>query len=178
MNLLTFFAITIFCLLNCFYKVQASTLELTLKQEKIAFMTPNIFNSKYFGVEFGFLISKQIKSLDYHYNAYVDAFIVEESYTTPEQLRSGALGFKGGVLLPTQPWIPLFFQAVIGYAKTAFHDDPWLGRREKSNDTGNMFLAEIGALYSLNGFLIRYAYQINTIDYFTRNSIFSLGVNF
>lgn len=160
------------------WQLQGATADVVLKNEKIGFFTPNILNTKYFAFEFGYLTQKKINRIGYHYNAYAEAFLAEESYTTAEQLRSGALGFKGGVLMPLTPWYSIFWMGAIGYAKTSFHHDPWFGDRDESVSTRDMFLLETGLLFSWNTFLIRYVYQISNVKYFTRNTMLSLGVNF
>ncbi|MBI2521323.1 MAG: hypothetical protein HYV97_12950 [Bdellovibrio sp.] len=149
-----------------------------LEKEKLVFFAPNIINTKYFCFEFGFRSQKKIDSLHYLYNAFAEAFVAEESYTTSQDLRAGALGFKGGVILPTQPWIDLFLQFSLGYAKTALHEDPWLGKREESRSIRDMFLIEAGAMYRYKTLFLRFIHQENTVKYFTRKTFIALGVNF
>jgi hypothetical protein len=149
-----------------------------LQREKLMVFSPNIINPKFFNFEFGFLTRKKISSIHYPYNAFAAAFLAEESYTTSPDLRAGALGFKGGVILPTQPWIDLFFQLSGGYAKTALHNEPWFGKREKSQSTNDMFFVEAGALYRYKTVFFRFLHQETTVKYFKRNSSLGIGVNF
>ncbi|OFZ14121.1 MAG: hypothetical protein A2X86_04525 [Bdellovibrionales bacterium GWA2_49_15] len=149
-----------------------------LEKEKLVFFAPNIINPKYFCFEFGFRSHKKIERFHYPYNAFAEAFVEEEAYTTSPDLRAGALGFKGGVILPTQPWINFSLQFSLGYAKTALHEDPWFGKREKSHTIHDMFLVEAGAMYRYKTILLRFIYQETTLKYFTRKTFISFGVNF
>lgn len=149
-----------------------------LSKEKIFFYTPHIINQKYFAIEFGFQSLKKIEYFNYPFNAFAMAFLAEESYTVNPALRTGVLGFKGGVSFPTQPWIPLSLIITGGYAKTALHEDPWFGKRDQSVERDDLFLIEGGASYRYKDFLIRYVYQLNTVKSLTRKSFLALGVNF
>ena len=150
---------------------------LTLQKEKIVFYIPHLINPKYFGFEFGFLTHKKISS--YHFNAFLRAFIAEESYTINNDLRAGALGAKGGVLFPTQPWIPIYIELGIGFAKTALHKDPWFGVKEKTVSSKHLLLAETGLMLRYNKkYLFRLTYQFNNVSYFERALSFGVGVNF
>ncbi len=168
----------LFLLVLLHQHANSSTKELIFKEEKIFNFSPVLFNSKFFNFEFGYMTNKIIKRFNYSYNAYAQAFVAEESYATSEQLRAGALGFKGGVIMPLGPWYPVFLQAAIGYAKTALHKDPWFGQREKTNELSDMFLLEAGGLIAYGNLLFRGMYQINNVKYFTRKTYFSLGVAF
>jgi hypothetical protein len=152
--------------------------DVLLNKEKIFFYTPHLVNQKYFALEFGFQSLKKINSLNYPFNAFAKAFLAEEYYLINPNWRAGALGFKGGVMLPTQPWIPLSLVITGGYAKTALHEDPWFGKRAQSQETDDMFLIEGGLNILYKDILLRYTYQLNTIDYFKRKSFLSIGVNF
>jgi len=149
-----------------------------LNKNSIAVYTPHVINPKYFSFEFGFLSKKSISSINYAYRAFAEAFIAEESYTTDTNLRAAALGFKGGVILPTQPWIPLNIQFGFGYAKTALHESPWFGRRDESKTIKDMFLVEAGLLYQYKDYFLRLIYQQNNLKFFTKKSFFSMGANF
>lgn len=150
---------------------------MVLQHKKISFYTPHIFNPKFFGFEFGFVTKKNIKS--YHFNAFAKLLIAEEFYTTSSTLRAGALGVKAGVIMPTQPWIPIYFEFAIGFAKTALHVDPWLGDREDSLQSKDLLLAEAGVIFRYKEkMLFRINYQVNTLKYFTKKTFVSVGFNF
>ncbi len=150
-----------------------------LLKNKIAFYTPHVINPKYFGFEIGYLLRKKIRSWSYPYDAYVEGYMVEESYTTDINLRAGALGAKAGVILPTQPWFPVYLQLTFGFAKTALHEDPWFGENEDTIQEKDMFLAEGGLIIRFKKrWLFRGTYQINNVDYFTKQAFFSMGLNF
>ena len=149
-----------------------------IEKEKLIFFTPSIINPKYFAFEFGFRSHKKISRFHYPYNAFAEAFVAEETYTTAPDLRAGALGFKGGVILPTQPWVDFFLQFSLGYAKTALHEDPFFGKREKSHTIKDMFLVEAGAMYRYKTLFLRFLYQESTVKYFTKKTFIGLGVNF
>lgn len=141
-------------------------------------LAPPVANKDYFLLEFGFITDKTIKSWDYNYNAYVTGAVFQDWLDKPDKLRAGALGFKGGVIVPTQPWIPLLGTLTFGFAKTVLHKNPFLGKDAQSVSRKDMFLLEGGALYHINGYFIRYAYQISNVKYFDRHSLFMLGVNY
>ncbi len=177
-----FSLLLILTLLNLFAASQAIAFEIPktmlLDKEKVAFFAPNIINPKYFSFEFGFRSNKKIQRFHYPYNAVATAFVAEEAYTTDPSLRAGALGFKGGVILPTQPWVHFLLQFNLGYAKTALHEDPWFGKRDKSRSRKDQILIEAGAIYEYKTIIFRFMYQESTVKYFTRKSFFSIGVNF
>ena len=160
--------------------IAASSLQsTTLQKEKIFSTVPPIANQDYFRIEFGFSSPKTITKLDYPFNAFAKAFIAEESKTTASNLRAGALGFGVGVLLPTQPWIPLSLELGGGFAKTALHEDPWFGVREKSVATKDQLYAEGGLCFRFGEkLLLKATYQVSTVKYFTKNIFFSVGANF
>ena len=155
-----------------------TTKEFILKEGNLAIFAPPVLNKNYFLLEFGFVTKKEIKSWNYNYNAYVNAVIFQDWLDKSNKLRAGALGFKGGVMLPTQPWIPLLSTWTVGFAKTALHKNPFLGRDDSSVARKDMLLIEAGALYRYDKYFIRFAYQLSTVKYFSRNSIFMLGVNY
>lgn len=144
----------------------------------IMFAPPGV-NKKYFDLEFGFLTEKNFKSWNYDYNAYVTATLFQDSYKRNDNLKTAGLGFKGGVFLPTQKWVPLLATLSIGYAKTALHKNPIFGKEESSKDKKNMFLLEAGALYYIDKkYFIRYAYQLSNVKYIKTHSIIMLGVDY
>lgn len=141
--------------------------------------TPHLLNPKFFGFEFGFVTNKKIERINYPYNAFAKITITEDFYEFDPDLRGGALGFKAGVLLPTQPWIPLSLELAIGYARTSLQKDPWLGDEEDSIRSDDLLLFEAGILYRMKEkLLFRFSYQFNNVEYFQRNFFFSIGYNF
>ncbi|MBC7429413.1 MAG: hypothetical protein H7336_12420, partial [Bacteriovorax sp.] len=81
-----------------------------------AVIAPPYVNKDYYLIEFGFITEKLIEKWNYNYNAYVNAVVFEDWRDRSDKYRAGALGFKGGVILPTQPWVPLLFSFNVGYA--------------------------------------------------------------
>jgi len=160
-------------------KVHASKAmnNMLMPKGKLAFYTPVILNPKYFSFSFSFLTRKKL-SRNYHFNAFAGIFLAEESFTTNDDIRAGALGFKGGVLLPTQPWVPLYFQFSFGYAKTVLHREPWFGKKDQSFQIKDMLMVETGILFKWKQFLLRYVFQINTTSYFKKKNFISIGANF
>jgi hypothetical protein len=160
--------------------VHSSNVEsMTIKKNTMAIYTPHIFNPKYFAFEFGFVTEKKIETLDYSFNAFAKILIAEEFFTSATNLRAGAIGIKTGIFLPTQPWIPLLLEMAIGYAKTSLHEDPWLGDRDDSISDSELWLFEAGGIYRISHTLFfRVVYQVNTLDYFKRQTFFSVGFNF
>jgi len=150
--------------------------EKILKYERVFLVTPGFFNPKYFSIGFGFITQKKI--LTYHYNAYVIAFAAEESYTTHQELRAGALGGKGGVLLPVVPWVPIFLESAVGFAKTALHKDPWLGKSKDSIATRTQLLIQGGVLVRHRKMLFFSNYQINNLNYFSKKLFVGVGYHF
>lgn len=153
--------------------------DMVLKGKRLSFYSPHLLNPKYFGFEFGFVVNKKIESWDYPYYAYAKATVVEEFYTSDQGLRAGALGVKAGLLLPTQPWVPVFLDLGFGFAKTAYQKDPWFGSRDKTIKEGQMYLAEIGLVMRLSEkLLLRTHIQVNNLDYFKRDFFVSIGFNY
>jgi len=149
-----------------------------LPKEKFIFLAPPLINDKYFSFDFGFQVEKAIKRWNYPYHAFANAMVGEESYTVDPGLRAGIFGFKGGVWLPTQPWVPLYTQFSFGYAKTALHHDPWFGKREQSRSNQDLLYVEAGLMLKWQKYLGRVVYQVNNIKYLKKNLFVSLGVNF
>ena len=135
-------------------------------------------NKDYFLLEFGFVTEKKIKSWDYYYNAYVTAGVFQDEQDLTGKLKAGALGFKGGVMLPTQPWVPLLFTTTLGFAKTVLHKNPFLGRDTQSVDKKTMLLVEAGLLYHYDRYFLRFAYQLSNVKYFKRHTFFMIGVDY
>lgn len=134
-----------------------------------------VINKDYYSLEFGFLTKKKAKN--YQYNAYVTATLFEDWLDHPGKVRSGALGFKGGVILP-QNNIPLYTMLSVGFAKTALHNNPLFGKEEQSIARKDMLFLEVGALYRIDKIFLRLAYQRGTVKHFKRHVIFSVGVSY
>lgn len=160
--------------INCY----AGSNDFILPKGNLIIFAPPVINKDYFLVEFGFLTEKSIKSWSYKYNAYVTAAIFQDSMNNGHNLRAGALGFKGGVMLPTQPWIPLLFTGTFGFAKTALHKNPFFGKDDSSVSRKTMVFLEAGALYHIDNYFLRFAYQRSNVKFFTRHSILMFGVNY
>jgi len=151
----------------------------TLNHNTLLIYAPHIFNPKYFGFEFGYVTKKSINSIQYPFNAFAKACLLEEYYTTNSELRAGGLGAKAGLFLPTQPWIPLYLEVAGGFPKPALHKDPWFGKNEQSVSNQTMFLAEGGiAIRYGDKVLLRGIYQVNNVKYFKKKFLFSVGVNY
>ncbi len=153
-----------------------------LKEQKaldnIFYYSPDIVNDKYTGYELGFISNKKIKKLDYNYYAFASFIVMNEQYRPDDNLSAGALGFKGGVLLPTQPWVHLYLHLAVGFAKTSLQHDPFFGKTEQSLSSEDMFYYECGVVIRQKQFLAKVVFQDRSVDYFYRDVIFSLGVNF
>ncbi|MCO4793788.1 MAG: hypothetical protein KC493_08755 [Bacteriovoracaceae bacterium] len=163
---------------TCFAK--ASSLDgVVLKNKRIMFYTPHLFNPKFFGFEFGFVTDKKIEAINYPYNTFAKILISEDFYRYDSTLRAGALGLKAGILLPTQPWIPLSLELAVGYAKTSLQEDPWLGEDEERIQSKDLMLAEAGIVFTYRKkVLFRLHHQFNNVNYFVRKTFFSVGSNF
>lgn len=156
----------------------AGTKDFVFTKGSFAMIAPPVINKDYYLLEFGFITQKKIKAWKYQYNAYVTAALFEDWARKPDKLRAGGLGFKGGVIIPTQSWIPLLFSMSVGFAKTALHQNPILGKDEQSVARKDMFLIETGLLYRYDKYFVRFAYQRSTVSYFSRNTIFMMGVSY
>lgn len=170
----------IFLLFFFISKLHAASLKnIILKKEKITYYTPHLINPKYFAFEFGFITKKIIRPWKYNYNAFVRAFMAEESYTTNSNLRAAAIGGKAGFLLPTQPWIPLYLEYNVGFARTALHKHPWFGKEEQTESSKYLILTELGIVMKFkNKILIKVHYQLNNVSYFKKKLFLSIGANF
>lgn len=154
----------------------AESKSFVLQEKYMTILSPPVINKDYYSIEFGFLTKKKIKS--YHYNAFVTANLLEDWKEQPGKIRAGALGFKAGVLLPTQKWIPLYAEVAAGYAKTTLHENPIFGKEDQALAKKDRFFAEAGLVYKIDKFLLRFAYQRGTVKYFHRHFIFSVGVTY
>lgn len=154
----------------------AAPSDLILPNGNLLMLAPPVINKDYFQLEFGFVSAKKVKSSVF--NAYVTAAVFQDSYNQSGKLKAGGLGFKGGVMIPTQPWIPLLFTMTGGFAKTALHKNPFLGKDNAAVADKDMFLLEPGLLYRFDKYLIRTVYQVSNVRYFKRHFIINFGVNY
>ena len=152
--------------------------DFVFKQGQLIMLAPPIINKDYFLFEFGFLTEKKIKAWNYAYNAYVTVGLFQDWSKQQNDLKAGALGFKGGVILPTGPWFPLLFTMSLGFSKTALHENPFLGREEKTIEDKDMFLIEAGPLYRIDKYFLRLIYQVSNVRYFNRHTILTIGVGY
>ncbi|MBC7429086.1 MAG: hypothetical protein H7336_10770 [Bacteriovorax sp.] len=143
-----------------------------------AIIAPPYANKDYYLIEFGFITEKLIEKWNYNYNAYVNAVVFEDWKGRSDKYRAGALGFKGGVILPTQPWVPLLFSFNVGYAKTVLNKNPLIGNESQNIEKKVMILLEAGLLYRIDKYFIRFSYQRSNVKYLTRHTFISLGVSY
>lgn len=169
---------TLFLISICSAAFAGSSNEFVIPKGNLALLAPPVINKDYFLFEFGFLTEKEFKPWDYKYNAYVTAAIFQDSLNKQDNLKAGGLGFKGGVILPTQPWIPIYSTLSIGFAKTALHKSPFFGRKDASVARKNMFLIETGGLYRIDKYFLRFAYQVSNLKFFSKHTILTFGVSY
>ena len=136
----------------------AGTNKFVLPQGNLIMLAPPVANKDYYLLELGFITEKNIKKWDYKYNAYVAAALFEDWLDKEDELRAGGLGFKGGVMLPTQPWVPVLFTVTVGFAKTVLHKNPIFGRDDQIAEKKTMFLLEAGPLYHYKNFFHLYLF--------------------
>lgn len=151
--------------------------EFIFSKPNLIIFAPPIINKDYFLIEFGFISEKDIISWNYKYNAYAAVTLFQDSLDK-KHLRAGALGFKGGVILPTQLWTPLFLTGALGFAKTALHKEPFFGREDSSTAQKDMIFLEIGALYKYDKYFFVLNYQRSNVKYFTKHTNLMFGVNY
>lgn len=157
----------------------AGSNEHVMPKGTFAMLAPPGINKDYFLLEFGFVTEKEFKPWSYKYNAYVTGALFQDSYKRSDNLKAGGLGFKGGVLLPTQPWVPLLATVTVGFAKTVLHKNPIMGRDPSTVDKKDMFLLEGGLLYHFDQkYIIRSAYQVSNVRYIKTHFIIMLGVDY
>lgn len=150
----------------------------SLEKDLLITLAPAQLNSHSFMFEFGYVIPKQLQKVNYHYNAYVVGILKNES-EKDSNIKSAGLGAKGGVILPTQIWLPLLFQIAGGYAKTTRQEDPWFGKNDQSLSRRDLFFVEIGLLYTIDKrYLLKFSYEIDSNKNFKNKRFFSFGVNF
>lgn len=158
---------------NCF----AETKHFLLREGNIVVLAPPGVNRDYYLLEFGFVVQKKIKAWDYNYNAYVNGALFEDWKDRVDNLHAGALGFKGGVLLPV-PALPLFVKFGGGFAKSVLHKNPLFGKTEQTVKRKDMFLLELGALYTIEKYFLGLTYQKSNVRYFGRTTFLTVGVNY
>ncbi len=166
----------IFCISLNFPAFAKGTNEYVIPKGNLMVLAPPVVNKDYFAFEFGFLTEKKIKSWDYEYNAYVSATLFQDWLDQDAHVRAGGLGFRGGVILPFQPWIPLLFTSTLGYSKTVLHRKPFFGNADKNINKKDMFSLEAGLLYRIDKFFLKTVYQQSNVKYFHRHVIVSFGV--
>ncbi len=151
-----------------------STNEFVIPKASLVTLAPPYINKNYFAFDFGFLTEKKVKS--YEYNTYVTATIFQDWHKQADKERAGGLGFRAGVILPFQPWIPLLFTSSLGFSKTVLHQNPFFGNSEKNISKKDMFSIEGGLIYRIDNYLIRGVYQVSNVKYFHRHIIVAVGV--
>lgn len=156
--------------------VSAENKSVVFQEKFLALAALPLINKDYYSLEFGFLTKK--KSWNYEYNAFVTATLIEDWLDQPGNLRAAALGFKGGVILPTQQKIPLYGMFALGFAKTVLHKNPLFGPEEQTIKKKDRLFVEASALYKLDNYLLRMSYQKGTVRYFHRHFIISVGVTY
>lgn len=156
--------------------IAANPNEFVFPKGNLLILAPPVINKDYFLLEFGFITEKKVKGSTY--NAYVTASLFQDSLDQKDKSKAGGLGFKGGVMIPTQPWVPLLFTMSFGFAKTVLHKNPFLGREEASAGKKDMVLLEAGTLYRYNRYFLRLAYQVSNVKYFKRHTILTFGVSY
>ncbi|MBF0360638.1 MAG: hypothetical protein HQK49_06490 [Oligoflexia bacterium] len=149
-----------------------------LKNKGILLLTSSLINKRHDELAIGFLTHKSIFEKKYFFNAFATAFISNDRDQDNSALRTGALGFKGGLFLPTNPWFPLMVQLSLGFAKTAYQEDPWFGRKSQTLIQKDMLLAEAGFLYSYHKFFLSCIYQVHNIKTMPKRIMVFVGVNF
>lgn len=169
----------LFFLLAFPVSLQAEIKNQILPEGAFLLFSPPVVNKNYFNLEFGFITEKEFKPWKYPYNAYVTAGLFQDTYKRNDNLKSAGLGFRGGVLLPTQPWIPLMGTLALGYSKTVLHKNPIFGRDESSRAKKNMLAFEAGLLYHFDHkYVLRYHYQISNVRFLKTHFMLSLGVDY
>lgn len=170
---------TFFAVLLCLQAQAFLDEEKNFSHPRILSFAPHLANPNYFSFDFGYILTKNLFNTRYQYHAFAKAFLAEEYYTIDPNLRASSMGGKVGLKLPTQKWLPLFIELTIGYGKTSLQEEPWFGWNHQSLARKEIFLAEGGLIYRLkNGIFFKGVYQINNVDYFDKEMMFSIGYNF
>ncbi|MBT3584733.1 MAG: hypothetical protein HN509_07490 [Halobacteriovoraceae bacterium] len=142
---------------------------LSTKKDKLLIFYPPYANKDFFELEVGFKGDK--KAWNYPYHSFVSAFLFEKSIkfsdtnvstNHPEfsvngakKIKAAALGVKAGLILPTNPWFPLFAVSSLGLGKTVLHQDPWAGRNDGLVSEERLYQLELGLMYQFGDFLLR-----------------------
>lgn len=151
--------------------------ELLFRDGNLINFAPPVINKQYYLFEFGFMIQKKIKNWDYGYNAFVNASLFEDWKGRTDNLRAGAMGFKGGVMFPLLKK-PVFYRVAGGFGKSVLHKNPVFGKDEQSVSKKNLFLFEVGGVYKFDHSFVSLTYQKTNVKFFTRNLFLSFGVNY
>lgn len=162
--------------ITCSASAWAKSNDFVFPRGNLVFFAPPVINKDYFLLEFGFITEKIARGAKY--NAYVTAGLFQDSQDQDGKLKAGALGFKGGIMIPTQPWVPLIFTMAGGFAKTVLHKNPFLGKDDTAAAQKDMFLLEPGFLYRIDKYMIRAVYQVSNVKYFKRHFILTFGVSY
>ncbi len=153
--------------------------EMELDRGTLIMLAPPGVNKDYFDLELGFVTDKEFKPWSYEYNAYVTASLFQDSYKRSDKYKAAGLGFKGGLFLPTQKWVPFMATVSVGYAKAVLHKNPIFGREPSSKEKKNMLLIEAGGLFHINKtYFVRYSYQLSNVKFFKTHALIMLGVTY
>lgn len=156
----------------------SDTKEFLLNEGRLLIIAPPVINKNYFLSEFGYVIQKKIMKFDYSYNAYVDVALFEDWLNQKDNQKAAALGFKGGVILPTQHELPFLATITLGYAKSILHPSPIFGREDAITSKHEMVFFELGALYHYQNYFLKLTYQKSNVQFFKRHTFLALGVNY
>ncbi|MBF0300872.1 MAG: hypothetical protein HQK51_19340, partial [Oligoflexia bacterium] len=156
----------------------ATTEKQILKNKNIILLAPSLIHKHHDEFTIGFITQKSNQSKSYFFNAFVTFFIADDRYQDDPLLKTGVLGFKGGLLLPTNPWVPLLLNLSFGFAKTAVQKDPWFGKKSQTEKKKDMLLLEGGFLYHYKIFFVNGVYQAHNLKTMSQKIILSAGVNF
>jgi hypothetical protein len=172
------FCFSLFILLITFQIASAETSDQVFQKDSLWRLTPPLANENYLGLELGFLTKKDIKYFELPYNAFASGVLLHNKYDKDKNLKTAALGFKGGVFLPTNPWWPLLLQLNVGYAKTTFQHDPWFGRNIQAIRRADMLLFDMGPVFRYDRYFISAIYEFHNIKTIENHFLISIGGNF
>jgi hypothetical protein len=158
--------------------VRGETVQQVFQKDSLWRFTPPIVNTNYLGVELGFLTKKEIKYVSLPYNAFASGILLHNKYRQDKNLKTAALGFKGGVFLPTNPWIPILVQMNVGYAKTTFQQDPWFGKNVQSLKRSDMLIFDLGPVFRYDRYFISAIYEFHNVKTIENHFLISIGGNF
>jgi hypothetical protein len=154
----------------------AKSNDYVLQKGNLLMVAPPVLNKDYFAFEFGFITEKIARGAKY--NAFVTIGLFQDSLDQVGKLKAGGLGFKGGIMIPTQPWVPLLFTMTGGFAKTVLHQNPFLGKDQNTVSKKDMLLLAPGLLYKYDNYFLRTLYQVSNVKYFKRHFMISFGVSY